>query len=237
MPPLDFPANPVDGQTYLDFVYDATVGVWRAQASGGGFPITVANGGTGATTVAGALDNLNVGMTKVVPTAVTYVTGTGSSTAGYTTFNACTGVTLQGVFTAKYDVYHIVLIGSSTDSLAYMQARLVSGTTIDTTSNYGVSTSTANSSSISFYAGSSATPSMIFGLFNPGTNTSYFAVDLSSPFLTNIKSYSGRGLTDGSTGFWVHGGGGETASKNGLHLFVSSGTFSGKVVVYGYNKG
>ena len=68
---LDFPANPVDGQLYQDFIYDATVGVWRAQASGGGFPISVANGGTGATTVADAQDSLGVGLVNILPTTIT----------------------------------------------------------------------------------------------------------------------------------------------------------------------
>lgn len=48
---LDFPSSPVDGQTYLDYVYSSSVGAWLAANSGGTFPVSVANGGTGQTSL------------------------------------------------------------------------------------------------------------------------------------------------------------------------------------------
>lgn len=60
---LDFPSSPVNGQTYLDYVYSSSVGAWLAANSGGTFPVSVANGGTGATTVAGARTALGLGGT------------------------------------------------------------------------------------------------------------------------------------------------------------------------------
>lgn len=74
--PLDFPSNPVNGQIYDNFYYDATMDTWRAQGSGAALnafvnptitggtisslstDLAIADGGTGASTASAALSNL-----------------------------------------------------------------------------------------------------------------------------------------------------------------------------------
>lgn len=75
---LDFPSNPVNGQVYDSYYYDSVMGTWRAQGSGlalnafvnptitGGTisglstDLAIADGGTGASTIAGAQTNLQI---------------------------------------------------------------------------------------------------------------------------------------------------------------------------------
>ena len=82
---LDFPSNPTNGQIYGDYFYDSSIGAWLAQGSTNNvgtqiaglqakFPVSVANGGTGATTVAGARTALGLGGTVLQVVHNSYAT-------------------------------------------------------------------------------------------------------------------------------------------------------------------
>lgn len=116
--PLDFPSSPVNGQTYNNYVWDSSVGAWLAQGSTNNvgdqiaglqakFPVSVASGGTGATTLAGAQAALGVSVlqavsnttdVEVITTSSTFVSGgltatiTPSSTSSKVLILCSTGV-------------------------------------------------------------------------------------------------------------------------------------------------
>lgn len=236
MPPLDFPANPVDGQVYETFVYDATVGVWRSQASGGGFPITVANGGTGATTVEGAQDSLRVGLVNIIPGAVTFTGGTGSvSDLGVVSITTCNAVDIDGVFTSDYENYRVIITGhvSASNNNVNLIMRTAGGN---------------DAAAVYAYAGTSALVT--------GTHAAYVGLGLTAYTLGRGDQFRTQGILEisrpqvvdqtfiqadflgSTTAYTSYQSLGLMQNSNqhvGFRLQFTSSTFTGNVAVYGYN--
>ena len=242
------PSSPYNGKLIFETdtnyvrVWDSATSTWDL-VGGSTYPATnltglvpIANGGTNASTDVAARTNLKVGLTKIVPTAVTFVGGTGSTSNGVTTFTSCTGISLQGVFSAEFNTYRIVYVAGSTVQSNPTHGRLMSGTTIDTSSGWAWGLLTLNSTALTFGGGSNSTNYFIVAGTGISQNDTLSIVELSSPFLSGIKAFHTQYTVNGSTSSRGSGTGGGSASKDGVHIFVSSGNITGQVVVYGYNQ-
>lgn len=100
--PLDFPSSPVNGQVYQNYVWSSTDGVWRASNSAQTFPVQVSNGGTGAGTVAGAQDSLNISIIQAVTNQY--------STEVFSTSTSYVSTGLTATITPKYSTSKILII-------------------------------------------------------------------------------------------------------------------------------
>ena len=154
-----------------------------------------------------------------------------------TSFSGVASQAINNVFTTTYDNYLIVigeLIGSTT---ATCQFKLRVG---------GVDNST------SYYWGLSMTNSLAAAVLSGGSNTDHFRIgnlvnavrgfatfSVNAPFLTKETLFAGSLFNEFGGSLAGGGSGGLHAtatSFDGFNIIASTGTVTGKVSVYGYNK-
>jgi hypothetical protein len=179
--------------------------------------------------------NLRVGMTKIIPTSVTFIGGSGSSTNGVTNFSAVTGVSLRGVFSAEFDNYLVRYVAGNSGNTE-TRFRLMSGATIDTTNSYGWSSFVYNSTALSFNGGSAGTTHAYMGSTSVNANETNGILNISSPFLTTVKAYHYENTLNGSTSQKASGMGGGTSSRDGIHIYPTASSITGRIVIYGFNR-
>lgn len=176
------------------------------------------------------------GLVPIVPSAVAFVSGSGSITStGKITFSGCSVLDIDGVFSSKYTNYRIVYRGTASahGSPAYWRGRT---TTVDSSTNYyvgGVATNVATNA-ISGYSNAGAT---IGSIGNSSLDSSQRIMDITAPNLPERTQWAFT--TMGYTGTAYHGivGNGllfTTTQYTGLQFGQTSGTFSGSMSIYGY---
>ena len=164
-------------------------------------------------------------------------TSQGMTLINTTSFSGVASQAINNVFTTTYDNYLIVigeLIGSTT---ATCQFKLRVG---------GVDNST------SYYWGLSMTNSLAAAVLSGGSNTDHFRIgnlvnavrgfatfSVNAPFLTKETLFAGSLFNEFGGALAGGGSGGLHASAtsfDGFNIIASTGTVTGKVSVYGYNK-
>jgi hypothetical protein len=154
-----------------------------------------------------------------------------------TSFSGVASQAINNVFTTTYDNYLIVigeLIGSTT---ATCQFKLRAS---------GVDNST------SYYWGLSMTSSLAAAVLSGGSNTDHFRIgnlvsavrgfatfSVNAPFLAKETLFAGSLFNEFGGSLAGGGSGGLHASAtsfDGFSIIASTGTVTGKVSVYGYNK-
>ena len=178
------------------------------------------------------------GLVPIIPTVVTYVTGTGSvSSSGAVNFSGCSSVSLDGVFTAEYKNYRLVFTGQrSTAAAGFMFARLRTGSpAADVSSSY------AGGFSGFFYNGTTAfaTQSANEILF---VQTFYdkfaIGVDIDQPQEATGTKVHGTSLGSGAAnGFYAITGveHNSSTSFSGITVICSGALMTGQVQIFGYN--
>lgn len=222
--PLDFPSNPANGDLYQGFVYDSSITAWRNQGSPSGLAGQVV-----------ALDN-KMGLKNVVPpTTATFVTGTGSvSSLGKISFSGCTSISLDGVFSSKYQNYRIVStltsVSASTDFFFRLRAGGVDKTaaTYHEAGFYAVSASLTNN-----YRGS--TTSSVVTWTATGL-TAYSVRELSKPFIVDYTQWLNSATYGTANMLQWSGTHAENASCDGFTMYMATGTISGNIQIFGYNE-
>lgn len=198
--------------------------------------LPIANGGTNANTVAGAQDNLRVGLVPISPSSVAQAGGSASAnTLGFVTFNGCTSVSLNGVFTSSYRRYKIVFaatLGSTTNIHMRMRA-----TTDDSTANYftgsrrddssGVGAAYSLSAQTYWVVGGGALNWAVHGsldIYDPQILSSTRAtIQASGHTGSHTASYAGALALNTNTAY------------DGFTLYPAAGSSSGAIQVFGYN--
>ena len=236
---LDFPSNPTNGQIYGDYFYDSSTGAWRAQGAPITFPVGVASGGTGATTVAQAQDNLNFPLVPVVPTSVAASAGTVTvSTTGLITCTSVPILDINGVFSTEYSVYVLLLNGSTTGGAQYTATRMRnSGTAAggDTSVTYRIGQVFSNAA-----AGPTRQWVTVNNYTTIGSNSSttgFARAEIINPAQASETLINSQYLyRDGVTNEWGAIGGyvQSTNTYTGISLTVTS--FTGTVQIYAYNR-
>lgn len=217
--PIDFPSNPVNGQTYANYIYDSSITAWRNLNTETGVAALNASG-----------------LKIVVPSSVTV--GSGSATVnsnGLVTFNGVTSLSLNGVFTSIYSNYRIVISGNSSAHAQAASIRMRSGS--DTSTNiyyFGGSYGPASGTGAA-WQGSAAN---LIQWGNTGIESTTLSMDIYRPKLTERTGFSwqSHGYT-GSTyaGIVASGMVYDQVSYDSCSILIGGGaTISGNVQVYGY---
>jgi hypothetical protein len=156
-----------------------------------------------------------------------------------TNFTAQSSVSLDNVFSATYDHYRLLLNITSATNGGYLLARLRVGGSDNTGASYSsavVQAAFASGSLGNDFGGSTATSWGRFGYLDAGSDPEQLSSDIMSPFLTektafyNFQSRPAYGHQTAGGVFQA------TTSFDGITIYPTSGTITGTVLVYGYNK-
>lgn len=179
------------------------------------------------------------GLIPVKPTSVTFVGGTGAvNTLGYIDItSSCTKVTVNGVFTADYSSYKIILHDFYCPAGANenLWIRMVSGGTESTTGyNWARNGVTGGGAALlgAAYAGGGVEVT-ILGNGN-GSATEILVTKPQKTKRTNFvsTSYSARDSLYVALNGGTHD---NTSSFDGFSLYVNANNLIGSLSVYGYN--
>jgi hypothetical protein len=184
------------------------------------------------------------GLAPVAPTSIANSGGSASTTGNTTTFSGVSSISLNGVFSADYDNYRIVLqITNGSASDVEISLRMRASGSDNSTSNYrygflGGRTSDGN---VSCAAGNGVTQFLLGKTPSGGGNPRLAAgLDFFAPQISSITGLVGSSfrMANGTEFFGSAGGGifDATTQFDGFSLFPASGTITGSVSVYGYRK-
>lgn len=192
----------------------------------------------GGRDVAGWYDtDKSIGLVPIRPATVNYSGGTATTNSlGEITFSGTTSISLNNVFSSKYNNYKIIIksVGTS-DGGANFKLR-ASGTDLST-SNYW--------SSYIYTGGNGAYstpfPSLALDTISGNVSQLWIDLDVQSPFLSanykTIKANIGGVVhSNGAQSFsirncWIN----QTNQYDGFTITTTATTFSGTVQVFGYN--
>lgn len=221
---IDFPANPTNGQTFGNYIYDSSIPGWRNVNSGEGVGL-----------------QFKSGLVPMIPTSVNVATGSASVDAtGGVTFTGVTAVSLNNVFTSGYRNYRLVMEVPTVSSTASTFIRLRSGGTDSSVNTY------YQWWFLSRLSGSTQTntggPNTYYSLMNmPGGSGFYSWVgEIMTPQIADKQTtFSGLGFGQDATNSYQVMSGivyNTAASFDGFTLQTFSGaTLTGFMKIYGYN--
>jgi hypothetical protein len=147
------------------------------------------------------------------------------------TFSAASSTSINNVFSSTYDDYKILIRYTSGAGAMRMRMRVAGAD--NTTSNYDTRTVNFFSSTL---AGESELNTSIFQV-GQGSNSA-MSIDVYSPFLSEITGFTSQcfyNATDVNS-LTASGALNLTTSFTGFSLLPSTGTITGRVSVYGYEK-
>jgi hypothetical protein len=188
----------------------------------------------GKTTFGGAV--VGGGLDLVTPTSIAYSGGSASVSGGAITFAGVSSISLNGIFTSTYDNYYLVYngVGSSASTVA-ISARWRSAGTDASGANYyqaGYYT-TAGGTNGALYNGTTTSGAVL----DVGDTSNNGTITIFAPYINGYTAAHGVATAAGSSSatfinrhFWHY----IAASYDGMTLLPSSGTFTGKIRVYGY---
>ena len=174
------------------------------------------------------------GLSIVAPTSIANSGGSASASGGAVTFTGVSSISLNGVFSATYDNYRVIVtaVGSVDMSLTL---RLRSAGTDRSGSSYVTQRLLADGTSVS------GTRSATTTLWTPATYTfttlSTAQMEISLPFVGSANTaLDSMGLYTYNDAVWFSSAGIYKAadSNDGFTLTTSAGTVTGNVRVYGY---
>jgi hypothetical protein len=188
--------------------------------------------GSGAATFAPTAQ----GLTLLIPSSVVVGSGSGSvSATGTVTFSGASSVSINDVFSATYDNYRIVFTGiASTGAGVHIRLR-AAGTDNSTASSYVRQIVDASASSIT--TSRSTDNKWDTAGITSGLVAGYF-YEMIDPFKASATGYILASIRNDGNAFFNPSAGthNQTVSYDGFSLIASTGTFTGSVSVYGYNK-
>jgi hypothetical protein len=149
-----------------------------------------------------------------------------------TSFSAVSSQSINDVFSTTYNNYKLIFVGVCSTAAGLRFRGRVSGAD-NSTSNYFNQVVKGNNTTVEASRESSQTSSDIGEM---GTNTSSISLDIFSPFLTAKTQISGLNEVGLNVIVMRSGGFNDTTSFTGFTVFPASGTITGTITIYGYNK-
>jgi hypothetical protein len=187
-------------------------------------PLTVADGGTGATT--------GSGLVPIIPTSVAVGSGSASvGTNGLVTFTGASSILLNGVFSSSYKNYKVYFSApattSNTANANRIYIRFSTGGTVNTTSNYTYTQSyTQTTSLVNSGIGTGSGTNVAVLEFVQDSEVTVFA-----PFENNRGTNATFVNSYQHTNLWGQFGFNTSTSFDGIQFF--NNTYTGNVQVYG----
>lgn len=179
------------------------------------------------------------GLHLITPTSIS-VTGTGASgtinAKGSVTFSSCTTVSFNGIFSADYDNYMIVMRSQGTTGLDLLWRMRSAGTDNSTTSSYTIQYAYGNSTSITGGREISNLPRIasVYDTQRDGAIIYVYGPYIAQP--TALRAVAVSGYASGSI-FEASGTHNQSTSYDGITLSVANPhTYSGLFSVYGLRK-
>jgi hypothetical protein len=179
----------------------------------------------------------NSGLVPIVPTSVAVGSGTGSASAtGQVTFSLASSVSLNGVFSATYQNYMVVMNISARSTTNYIRLRWRVGGVDNTTADYDYQYLRAITTTVGANEGLNQTAADFITSSTNETTTS--VATMSNVFQNTAEAYfqnqSNVGVPNGP-GYleFLCGGINASTSFDGVTFFATAGTFSGLIMVYG----
>lgn len=181
------------------------------------------------------------GLSPIAPTSIANSGGTASTTANTTTFTGVTTLSLNGIFSATYDLYEIAYSLTSTSATNGLWARLrVSGT--DATGSDYTFQEWYGDSSTAGAARVTSTSVFRIGYNNSSSNGNNGNIQVFNPFAAAYTRIQGtysylNGTSTALVGLSVVGNHTLATSYTGITFLLSgAGNMTGTVSVYGYKK-
>jgi len=177
------------------------------------------------------------GLVQVVPTSVAVGSGSGSVDAnGAVTFTGASSVSLNDVFSATYNNYKvdINITSASTNNADTLRLR-VAGTD-NSTSNYNYAGIFLRTSASSIVYGNTSQTSFGDILPHSTNGNEAFSLNIYSPFVAERTKYNAGGIGQDVTSIATQFQAGvfaATTSFTGFTFISGSGTFTGRIRVYG----
>lgn len=220
---LDFPANPTNGQTFGQYIYDSSIPGWRNQNSSEGIGL-----------------QFKSGLIPIIPSSVTISAG-GASVASdglITVTGGSAYISINNIFTSAYRNYKIVFNGQMGNSTGGVRLRQ-GGTDYTGTAYYYAGWRYWSNGTYDVYTGNGG--NVIWSIFSSSAqnNHSVYDIDVYTPAIvgdtgifTRSTGWDGaKAVTHNAIGM-VH----SDYVADGLSILTSGSVlFTGTVRVYGYN--
>ena len=177
---------------------------------------------------------------NVVATPAPAATASGLTFITVSSFSAVSSVSLNNCFTTTYENYAIQYVSTANSANSNLTMRLrVGGTDATGATDYIRQVMTAYSTSIALATATGS--SWQIGGLSTGTPQYASQLEIYSPFLAARTNMTSRSMGfEGAGSVWQSGADGfnhtQATSYDGFTVFPSSGTITGKIFVYGYQK-
>jgi hypothetical protein len=178
------------------------------------------------------LANGGFGLVLIKPSTVVNGTDNGKGTVS---FSAASTVSLNDVFSTTYQNYKVLFTGTASTNIDIQLRLRVSGADNSTASSYVGQYIQGNSTTVTASRGTST--NIVLGIFSDVQRSS-LETNIFYPFTatpTNFTSFSSSGESSGLSRYIV-GTHNQSTSYTGFTLLTSTGTITGEISVYGYNK-
>jgi hypothetical protein len=170
------------------------------------------------------------GLAIVTPTSIANSGGSASASGGAVTFSGVTSVSLNGVFTATYDSYFLLMRSSLASGNQSINYRLrLSGT--DATTNYAQQRLLASGTGVS---GASLSSQTTINVGFVDTSVCALRSNIIGPALAAVTNFQSDTYDPTNNVAYFSGVHTTATAYDGLTIYPASSTLSGTVRVYGY---
>ena len=183
----------------------------------------------------------NMGLVPIVPPTVNFSGGTATAnTLGEVSFTGVTSISLNSIFSATYNSYRIIFTCSGTQLGAAVYFRYRSAGTDRSNANhyYGGSGARENGTALQWSGNAASQLDITRTIINNPYGT-VAMLDIHNPFTSTTPCTANwqTWANDNSGGFGFSASGiyALNNSNDGFTMYLSGGTMTGRVTVYGYN--
>ena len=175
------------------------------------------------------------GLAPIIPTSIAATGGTSSLSGATATFTGTSTISLNGIFTATYNAYRIVIEALPSANCSFRGRLRVAGT--DNSANnyaYGAPQISYSAGTMTANAYGATDPVIVFGQFTTA-NTSALFLDIAGAYSSSKRTNWSSRISSATYTDICGGQMTVSTSYDGITFFPETGTFTGTVTAYGYS--